>query len=149
MSEMSDYMEGQLIAHLFRTSTFTKPTTIAIALLTTNAVDSDTGVFTGGTGVEVTNAGAYARLSGATLTNPLDANWTAPSAGDGQTDNAKTLTFTQATGNWGTVAAMALVDNATYNTGNMWFYTAVDTPKAISTGDTAEFAIGAITVTLA
>ena len=145
MSEMSDYLEGQLIAHIFRTSSFSKPGVLAIALLTTGAADSDTGVFTTGTGVEVTNAGAYARVA----RNPLDANWTAPTGGDGQTDNAAAVTFTQATGDWGTVSDMAIVDNATWNTGNMLFYSAVDTGRAIATGDTAEFAAGAITVTFA
>lgn len=145
MSEMSDYLESALIDHIFRTSSFTKPSVLAIALLTTNAVDADSGVFTTGTGVEVTNAGAYARVS----RNPLDANWTATAGGDGQTDNAAAITFTQATGSWGTVNAFAIVDNATYNTGNMLFYSAVTTPRAIDNGDTAEFAAGAITVTLA
>ena len=145
MSEMSDYLEDQLIAHIFRTNSFTKPSVLAIALLTTGAVDSDTGVFTAGTGVEVTNAGAYSRQA----RNPLDANWTATAGGDGQTDNAAAITFTQATGSWGTVTHMAIVDNATHNTGNMLFHSPVDTSRAITNGDTAEFAIGAITVTLA
>ena len=145
MSEMSDYLEGQLIAHIFRTSTFSKPSALAIALLTTGAADSDSAVFTTGTGVEVTNAGAYARVA----RNPADANWSAPSTGDGQTDNVAAVTFTQATGSWGSVSDMAIVDNATYNTGNMLFYSAVDTGRTISTGDTAEFAAGAITVTFA
>ena len=145
MSEMSDYMEDTLIGHLFRTATFGKPTTVAIALLTTTAVDGDTGVFTTGTGVEVANASAYARVA----RNPLDANWSATSGGDGQTDNVAAITFSQATGSWGTVKAMAIVDNATWNTGNMWFHSTVTTQKSIDNGDTAEFAAGAITVTLA
>ena len=145
MSEMSDYLETALINHLFRTDTFAKPTAIAIALLTTNTDDAGTGTFSTGTGTEVTNAGAYARVA----RNPLDANWTATAGGDGQTDNAAAITFTQATASWGTVVACAIVDNATYDAGNLWFYSTVDTSKAIDNGDTAEFAIGAITVTLA
>lgn len=145
MSEMSDYLEGQLIAHIFRTNSFTKPSVLAIALLTVNTDDSGTGQFSTGSGTECANSGAYSRQS----RNPLDANWTAPTGGDGQTDNAAAITFTQATGSWGTVAAMAIVDNATYDSGNMLFYSTVDTSRAISTGDTAEFAAGAITVTFA
>ena len=145
MSEMSNYLEDELIKHIFRTGSFTKPSTLAIALLTTAAVDGDTGAFTAGTGVEVTNANAYARES----RNPLDANWTATAGGDGQTDNAAAITFTQATGSWGTVAAMAIVDSATHNAGNMLFHSTVDTSRTIDNGDTAEFAAGSITVTLA
>lgn len=145
MSEMSDYLENNLVAHIFRTSSFSKPSVLAIALLTTGAADSDSGAFTTGTGVEVTNANAYARETN----NPLDANWTAPTGGDGQTDNASAITFTQATGSWGSVSDMAIVDSATWNAGNMLFYSSVDTTRAIDNGDTAEFAAGAITVTFA
>jgi len=146
MSEMSDFLEDELIKHLFRTGSFTKPTVMAVALLTTAADDANTGIFTAATpGVEVTNAGAYARVDRA----PLDANWTATSGGDGQTDNAAAITFTQATANWGTVAAMAFVSSITHNAGDVYFHSAVDTSRAIDNGDTAEFAIAAITITLA
>ncbi len=145
MSELSNFSEDELIKHFFRTGSFTKPTVMATALLTTAAVDGDTGQFTTGTGVEVTNAGAYARVDRA----PLDANWTATAGGDGQTDNAAAITFAQATANWGTVAAMALVGSTTYDAGDMYFHSPVDTAKAVNTDDTAEFAAGAITVTFA
>ena len=142
---MSDYLEDTLIGHLFRTATFGKPTVVAIALCTTTPIDGDTAVFTTGTGVEVVTTDTYARQT----LNPLDANWTATAGGDGQTDNATAITYPQATGSWGTVGSCAIVDNATYNTGNMWFYSTVDTGKSIDSGDTAEFTTGAITVTLA
>jgi hypothetical protein len=145
MSEMSDYLEDELIKHLFRTGSFTKPTVLAFALLTTAADDDDTGVFTASTGVEVTAAGAYARID----RPPLDANWSATAAGDGQTDNVAAITYTQATASWGTVTAMAITDSATHNAGNMLFHSTVTTGRAIDSGDTAEFAAGQITVTLA
>jgi hypothetical protein len=145
MSEMSDYLEDELIKHLFRTGSFTKPTVLGIALLTTNAVDADTGQFTTGTGVEVANAGAYARQD----VPPLDANWSAPSAGNGITKNVAPVTFPQATANWGTIAAMAICDSITYDAGNMLMYSAVDTARAIDNGDTAEFAADSIIVTFA
>lgn len=145
MSEMSDYLEGELVKHLFRTNTFTKPSTIAIALCTTTPVDGDTGVFTTGTGVEVATGSNYGRVAN----NAADGNWTDVSAGDGQTDNASAITFLSATGSWGSVNSCAIVDNTTHNAGNMWFYSTVDTTKAIDSGDTAEFAAGAITVTFA
>lgn len=145
MAEMSDYLENNLVTHIFRTSSWSKPSVLAIALLTTNAADSDSGQFSTGTGVEVTNANAYSRQS----RNPLDANWAAATGGNGQTSNVAAITFTQATGSWGTVAAMAIVDNATYDSGNMLFYSAVGTSRTIDNGDTAEFAASAITVTFA
>jgi hypothetical protein len=145
MSEMSDFTEDDLVKHFFRTGNATAVTVMAIALLTTAADDDDTAQFSTQTGVEVANSGAYARVD----RPPLDANWTATAGGDGQTDNAAAITFTTATGNWGTVVAIAMCDSATYDTGNVYFHTTVDTSKAINTDDTAEFAAGAITVTFA
>jgi hypothetical protein len=145
MAAMSDFLEDELVKHIFRTGSFTKPTVLAFALLTTAAVDADTGTFTSGTGVEVANAGAYARQD----RPPLDANWTATAGGDGQTDNAAAITFPQATAGWGTVAACAICDSATFDAGNMLLHGVVTTPKSVDNGDTAEFAIGAVTVTLA
>ncbi len=145
MAEMSDFLEVELVKHLFRTGSYTKPTVLAFALLTTPAIDADTGQFTTGTGVEVPSANAYARET----RNPLDANWAATSGSDGLTSNVAAITFTQATGSWGTVDSMAITDNATFDTGNMLFHTAVGTSRTIDNGDTAEFAIGAVTVTFA
>jgi len=143
VAEMSDHLEDEVIKHIFRTGSFTKPSVLAMCLLTTNAVDGDTGQFSTGTGVEVTNAGAYTRQA----RNPLDANWTATSGGDGQTDNAAAITYTQATASWSTVVAMAITDSTTFDAGNMLFYSTVGTSRTIDSGDTAEFSIGAITVT--
>jgi hypothetical protein len=145
MAEMADYLEDSLVTHIFRTSSWSKPSVLAIALLTTNAIDADTGQFSTGTGVEVPSAGAYARVE----RNPLDANWAAATGGGGATSNVAAITFTQSTGSWGTVAAMAIVDNSTFDAGNLLFYSTVGTSRTIDSGDTAEFAIGAITVTFA
>lgn len=145
MSQMSDYLEDALIQHIFRNSQHTKPTTIAIALLTTDAVDGDTGQFSVGTGVEVTNANAYTRQT----VGPSAATWNDPSAGTGQTANTSAITWTTATGSWGTVVGCAIVDSATYDAGNMYFRGSNNVDKAITTDDTAEFAAGALTVTLA
>ncbi len=140
---MSDYLEEELVKHILRTGTFTKPSVLAIALLTTAAIDADTGQFSTGTGVEVVNTDTYEREA----RNPLDANWTAVAAGDVQSDNAAVVTYVTATAAWGTVSAMAITDSATFDAGNMLFRTPVGTNRTISSGDTAEFAIGAITIT--
>lgn len=148
MTEASDYLEGELITHLFRTSTFTKPTTIALALLTATAADSSTGQFTTSTGTEVTNANGYARLTGASV-DAGDANWAADSGTDGLTSNLKTLTFAEiVTSAWGTVSDMAITDNATHDAGNMWFYGGMTTSRVTAVGNTLEWAIAALTVTV-
>lgn len=142
---MSNYLEDEVIKHIFRTGSFTKPTVLAIALLTAATDDAGTGTFSTGTGTEVTNANAYARAT----RNPLDANWAATSGGNGQTSNVAAITFTTASGSWGTVTDMAICDSATHDAGNMLFYSNVTTSRTIDNGDTAEFAAAAITVTFA
>lgn len=136
MSAMSDYLEGQLRAHLFRTASFTKPTTLAVALFT--AAPSDAG---GGT--EVTG-GSYARVS----VNPLDANWTAASSTDGVTTNASAITFAAPTANWGTVTHFAIYDAT--SAGNLLVWGALTASRVISNGDAApSFAAGALAITFA
>lgn len=142
---MSNFLEDELVKHVFRTGTFAKPSVLAIALLTAATDDAGTGQFSTGSGTEVANSGAYARQT----RNPSDSNWTATSGGDGQTDNAAAITFPQATASWGTVVAMGIVSSATYDAGNLYFHSTLTTSRAIDTGDTPEYAIGAITVTFA
>jgi len=102
-SEATDFLEAELIKHIFRTGSFTKPTVLAHALATAAIVDADTGAAI----TEVTDANAYARVD----RPPLDANWAAPTAG--LTDNVADITFTQATGSWGTVTDVGIAINDT------------------------------------
>jgi len=140
---MSDYLEEELLTHIFRTSSFTKPTVLSIALLTTGAAETDDGQFTTGTGVEVPNSNSYARQT----LNPLDANWSDPSAGtQGETDNLSEIAFPQASGSWGTIVAIAICDSATYDAGNMLLYGTLTASKAVGSGDTFKFAIGDLNI---
>ena len=143
MSGMSDYLEDALIGHLFRTTDYTSPSVMAIALLTAAADDDDTGQFSLSTGTEVTNAGAYARQD----RPPLDANWAAPSSGNGQTSNVAAITFPTATASWGTIVGIGMCDSASYDSGNLLLHAPLDTAKLIDNGDVAEFAPGALVIT--
>lgn len=141
MSAMSDHLEGQLRAHIFRTASFTKPTVLAIALCTSATVDGDTGNLTG---KEVANSNGYARQT----LNPLDANWTAASSTDGLTDNATAIVFPTAVGGaWGTVTHFAILDNATWGSGNLLLHGALNAPVVINNGNAFSFPIGALNVT--
>lgn len=134
MSRMSDYLEGQLRAHIFRTATFTKPTQLHVSLHTADPTD------TGG-GAEVTG-GSYARVARA----PLDANWSAVSATDGITKNVAAITFPAPTANWGVVTHFGIWDAST--AGNMLTSGPLGTSKTINNGDAApSFAADAIVIT--
>ena len=144
---MADYMENVLLNWLFRTqATFTKPSVVAVALLSTNAGETDGGDFAV-TGVEIGTGLGYSRQT----LNPLDANWTDPTAGtQGETDNASEITFGAATSNYDNqpTTAFAILDNAGATLGNLWFYSALDANKTVDSGDTPSFAIGALNVQL-
>ena len=144
-SEMSDYLEGQVRAHIFRTATFAKPAALGVGLWGAAAptlVDASTGATAGESTV-----GGYARVSRA----PLDANWTAASATDGLTDNAAALTFPTASANWNNQPCqdVGICDATGVGAGNLLLYSPLAVAKTINSGDTAEFGIGALDVTFA
>jgi hypothetical protein len=133
MSQATDYLESQIRAHIFRTATYTKPTSLDIALYT--ATPGETG---GGT--EVTG-GSYARVA----RNPSDANWTAASGIDGLTDNAAAITFATPSANWGLITSFGI-----FTSTDLLIYGTLGTNKTVNNGDAAPaFAIGALTVTIA
>lgn len=146
MASMSDYLENQIVDHIFRTATFSKPANIYFALFT--AAPSDSG---GGT--EVTG-GSYARVA----IVPRDENFNAtqggnttatPSSGTGGlTDNAIEITFPTPSANWGTITHTGVFDNS--SGGNLLFHGVLGTSKTVNDGDPApKFAAGDFNVTLA
>ena len=63
----------------------------------------------------------------------------------GSKSNATVFTFPTASANWGTVLSFYIVDAA--SGGNVLYGADLVTSRAIDTGDTASFAVGAIVVT--
>jgi hypothetical protein len=126
----SDYLENKILDHCLGKTSFTMPSTVAIALCTTLPTDASTGA----TIVEVTNANSYVRKTVA------GTDWNA--AASGSSSNVNAITFATATGaGWGTIVGFAIVDNATFGAGNVLFWGSL-TSKAIAAGDTATFAGG-------
>ncbi len=121
MSAMTDYLEGEVLKHLFRTGSFAKPTDLKIELYTT--APNDAG---GGTKV---SGGAYAPVS----LPPLDANYAAPTAGNGLTSNVADVVFPVPTANWGTVVAWGIEDQS----GNLLIHHTMATSKTVNSGDPA------------
>ena len=139
---MSDYAEDGVLDEIFNKVAFSVSHTY-LALYT--ATPTDTG---GGT--EVTG-GAYARQlvypnsSSSTPKWNLAADTSTPT-GAKHVDNANTISFPQATANWGSVKAFAVKDHLT--TGNHIWWGVLDSTKAVSTGDTFKFSTGDLKVTL-
>jgi hypothetical protein len=128
MAEMSNYLENALINVTLRATSYTAPTTVYVALYTTDPTDADTGT-------EVTG-GSYARTA---------VTFAAPS--NGVTTNSATVTFPTATAGFGTVTHIGLRDAST--AGNLLYHTPLDTSKTIDTGDIFSITTGNLSVTLA
>jgi hypothetical protein len=123
----SDYLENKLLDHAFRNVAYTPPAAVYVALYT--AAPSDSG---GGT--EVSGNG-YARVEA-----------TFGAASGGEISNSSAVTFDPATGSWGEITHFGIFDAA--SSGNLLDHGALTTPKTIDAEDTADFAVGILTVTL-
>ncbi len=128
MAEMSNYLENALINGTLRATNYTAPTTVYVALYTSDPTDADTGTEVSGTN--------YARQS---------VTFDAPS--NGTSTNSAAVEFPQAGSSWGTVSYIGLRDAST--SGNLLYHTALDSAKTISTGDVFRIATGSLSVTLA
>lgn len=127
MAEMSNYLENALINGTLRATSYTAPTTVYVGLYTTDPTDANTGTEVSG--------GSYARTS---------ATFGAPS--NGVTTNSAAVTFPTATGTWGTVGWIGILDAST--SGNLLYHTPLTSSKSITSGDIFTIAIGNLSVTL-
>ena len=125
---MSNFLENALINATLRNTTYTSVATVYVSLWTTNPTDA-------GSGTEV-SGGSYARTA---------VTFGAPS--DGASLNSADVTFPTATASWGTVGWIGINDAAT--SGNLLYHTALDTAKAIDSGDIFKISTGNLSVTLA
>ena len=129
---LSNFLEDELLDHVFGAAAYTAPATVHVALFTAAPTDA-------GGGTEVTG-GSYARLA---VTNNAT-NF--PAASGGAKSNGVDFTFVTATANWGTVAAFGLFDAAT--SGNLLCWADLAVSKAVNTNDTAKFLAGDLDITL-
>ncbi|NBT09246.1 MAG: hypothetical protein EBS98_10705 [Chitinophagia bacterium] len=130
MSALSDYAEKLLLDWAMTTGSATRPTAWYVALYT--AAPSDSG---GGT--EVTGSG-YARQS---------VTFDAASSPGGTTSNNNTVSFTASGGNYGTVTHIGIHTASTG--GQLLWHGAMTASKTVNDGDTLEFSIGNIDLTIA
>ena len=128
MAEMSNHLENALINAVLRNTAYTSPTTVYLALYTSDPTDADSGTEVSGS--------AYARQS---------ITFGAPS--NGVSTNSAVIEFPQATGSWGTITHIGIRDAST--AGNLLYHSPLDASKTIATGDVFRVAIGSLSVTLA
>lgn len=128
MAEMSNYLEAALINATLRNTSYTSPTTVYVALFTSDPTDA-------GSGTEV-SGGSYARVA---------VTFGAPS--NGVSTNSANVEFPVCTSSWGTITHIGIMDALT--TGNLLYHTALTTSKVIDVDDIFRITTGNLSVTLA
>lgn len=124
----SNYLETELLDHVFGGAAYTAPATLYLALFTSNP-DEDAS------GTEVSTSGtAYARQ---TVTFTTVGN---------TTSNTAAVEFPTATASFGTVSHVGVMDAETG--GNLLAYAALSSSKDIATGDVFRVPAGDLDISL-
>ena len=124
----SNFLETEILDHVFAGAAYTAPTTLYLALFT--AAPGETG---GGTEVS-TSGTAYARETVAFTTT------------GNTTSNNAAVEYSTATASFGTVTHVGVFDAAT--SGNLMAYATLSSSKAIDTGDVFRVPTGDLDITL-
>ena len=132
MSALSNYLENLIVNNVLGQAAMPAIPNVYIALFTAGPTDSGGGTEASGTG--------YARVN---LTNNTT-NF--PTATTGLKQNATVITFPTAGASWGTITHFGIYDAST--SGNLLIHGALDSAKAVGTGDAPSLAIGALSVHL-
>ena len=122
----SNYLENKLLLHTFGATAYTAPTTLYLAIHTTNPAEDNTGTEVSGS--------AYARQTVAFTVTTSTAS------------NTSAVEFPTATGSWGTLTHVGVYDALT--SGNLLAYAALTTSKIISTNDVFSVPAGDLDITL-
>ena len=125
MGSISDFLENELLDHIFNAA-YSSPANVFLGLSTADPLDT-------GAGLSEPAAGAYSRV---TITFS-----TAASRAIAQ--KAK-VTFSQATGSWGTLTHWGLFD--TVSGGNMLAHGSLTVSKAVVSGNTPSVATNEVSV---
>lgn len=110
---LSTYLENSLINHLLRNTAFSSPTDVYVALYTVAPTETRAGI-------EVSGYGYARQVAGFTVSGSFAYNSTL-------------LTFPAATGNWGTILGVGIMDAS--SNGNMLFWGDIDNEITINAGE--------------
>ena len=123
----SNYLETEILDHVFAGAAYTAPSTKYLALFTAVA-DGEAG------SVTELNGSAYTRKAVAFTTS------------GNTTSNNAAVEFPTATGSWGTVTHVGVYDAS--SGGNLMAYATLSSSKTIDTGDVFRVPSGDLDITL-
>lgn len=135
MSAASNYLENKVLDHVLRNTAYSQPSGLWLGLFTNTSGNAATNLEAGTLTDEVSGNG-YARKTVAFA-----------AASGGTTASSATVTFDAATGNWGSITHVAVMDAET--AGNVLFWGAVTSAKTIESGDQFQVSSGNLTISLA
>ena len=143
MACLSNYMEQQLLDHLFRSTAYAKPSGFYYALASGMLNETMTGTLGG---LEFAATGGYNRV----LYLSSDTNFSAVGevSASGETQNNNAITFPTATASWGTATYVALMDSPTVGSGNLIMFGPLQTAKPIGVNDQFSFGVNQLQVYL-
>lgn len=122
---ITQYLENKIVDHILGTATYTKPSAVYVALFTTLPTKTTSGT-------EVTG-GSYARQSAA---------FTASVAG--LSSNSANINFTSMP--TCVVVGVGVYDSST--TGNLLFFSPLDTTRSVTAGDTFRISTGDLDISI-
>jgi hypothetical protein len=126
----STYLNNKLLDHVVSAVPYTAPVTLFLALYTTAPTIA-------GGGTEATG-GSYARVA---VTNNAT-NF--PAASASSKSNGTVITWPTATGSWGVVLAVGILDAST--AGNLLYFSTISS-KTVDSNDTVSIPVSNLTVT--
>lgn len=132
MGSFNDFLENELLDQVFGAAAYTAPATLHIGLSTTAVADDGTGITEPSDG--------YARTA---VANNLT-NW--PAAALGLKSNGINITFPPATGSWGIITDFFIADAA--SGGNILAHGTLSVATSVSSGETINFEVGDLDITL-
>jgi len=124
---------GKVLDFNFGATSYTPPGTLYMGV-STSVIQPD------GSGYTEPVGGAYARVA---VTNNKT-NFTV--ASNGTLSNATAITFVESTAAWGTITYAFLADALT--AGNVYWFEALPTPKAVASATTVLFSIGSLVISM-
>lgn len=138
-NNMATYMANKILDLILKDTAWSLPTsdTVWLALFTTSANETE---LQAGTLTNEVTGGSYARLEINDVAKTFNA------ASSGATENSADWEFIEATGSWGTVGYLAVMDTVTG--GNVLFAGALDTTKAVASGEIFRLKSGDLDISL-
>lgn len=130
MSALSNYLENLLANNVLGQASMPAIPNLHFALFTAGPTDTGGGTEVSGTG--------YARVNVTNNTTNF------PTTTTGLKQNATAITFPTAGASWGTATHWGIYDAS--SSGNLLFHGALDSAKAIDTGDAFSFPIGNLSI---